>query len=142
MDNETFEWINSGNKPVFESDYSFFSAITFLTIGAVTVVLFSVYLMVCILRIKVNNGNNHIKQILYLTIIDTTVGIACICRAIFAVVCPAKQTFEICAALSIGSFLWDIGKQCKSDQTPQHAASDQFFHCLLTEVSFKISKKK
>ena len=56
MDNETFERINSGNKPVFESDYSFFSAITFLTIGAVIEVLFSVYLMECILRIKVNNG--------------------------------------------------------------------------------------
>ena len=100
MDNETSEWIDRDNKPEFESDYSFFSAITFLTIGAVTVVLFSVYLMVCILRIKVNNGNNHIKQILYLTIIDTTVGIALICRAIFAVVCPAKQTFETCAAWS------------------------------------------
>ena len=56
MDNETFERINSDNKPVFETEYSFFSAITFLTIGAVTVVLFSVYLMECILRIKVNNG--------------------------------------------------------------------------------------
>ena len=56
MANETSEWIYSDNKPMFESDYSFFSAIVFLTIGAVTVVLISVYLMVCILRIKVNNG--------------------------------------------------------------------------------------
>ena len=56
MDNETFEWIDRDNKPVFESDYSFFSAITFFTIWAVTVVLFRLYLMECILRIKVNNG--------------------------------------------------------------------------------------
>ena len=56
MDNETSERINSDNKPVFESDYSFFSAIIFFTIWAVTVVLFRLYLMECILRIKVNNG--------------------------------------------------------------------------------------
>ena len=31
-----------------------------------------------------------------------------------------------------------IGKQCRPDQPPQNAASDQVLHCLLTEVSFKI----
>ena len=30
----------------------------------------------------------------------------------------------------------------KPDRTPQYAASDQVLHCLLTEVSFKMKKKK
>ena len=40
--------------------------------------------------------------------------------------------------ISLASFLWDIGKQCKTRSDAQNAAPDQVLHCLLTEVSFKI----
>ena len=43
--------------------------------------------------------------------------------------------------ISLASFLWDIGKQRDPDQTPPNAASDQGFHCLLTECSIKIGIK-
>ena len=36
---------------------------------------------------------------------------------------------------SLASFSLDIDKQCKPDQTPQKAASDQVLHSLLTKVS-------
>ena len=42
--------------------------------------------------------------------------------------------------ISLESFLWDIGKQCKPDQTPQIAASDLDLHCLLTESLIKLWK--
>ena len=42
------------------------------------------------------------------------------------------------AHISLAAFLWDICKQCKQDQAPQDAASDQGLHCLLTECSIKI----
>ena len=37
--------------------------------------------------------------------------------------------------ISLVSFLWDRGKQCRPDQTPQNAASDQGLYCLLTEYA-------
>ena len=40
--------------------------------------------------------------------------------------------------ISLASFLWDIAKSAKPDQTRQNVASDQDLHCLLTEVPFKI----
>ena len=45
----------------------------------------------------------------------------------------------VCAVnISLASFLWDVDKQCRPDQMPQNAASDQGLHCLLTESSIKI----
>ena len=32
--------------------------------------------------------------------------------------------------MSLASHKKDIGKQCRPDQTPQNAASDQVIHCL------------
>ena len=43
--------------------------------------------------------------------------------------------------LSLASFLWDMGKQCRPDQTQKNDASDQGLHCLLTESSIRISIK-
>ena len=100
MENKTSEEIDDSIKPVFESNGSFISAVAFLAVGAFGVTLFSVYLMVCILRIKGNKSNNQIKPILHLTIIDTTVGVALVCRGIFAVFGQAKQTYETCAVWS------------------------------------------
>ena len=34
--------------------------------------------------------------------------------------------------------LWDIGKQCRPGSDAIERGSDQVFHCLLTEVSYKI----
>ena len=82
MENKTSEEIDDSIKPVFESNGSFFSALAFLAVGAFGVTLFSVYLMVCISRIKGNKNNNQIKPILHLTIIDTTVGVALVFRGI------------------------------------------------------------
>ena len=39
------------------------------------------------------------------------------------------------------TFMWGIGKQCKPDQTPQNASSDQVLHCLPPEYSIKIQIK-
>ena len=45
--------------------------------------------------------------------------------------------------ISLASFLWNIGKQCRSrDLTPPYSVSDQVLHCLLTECSIKIWWKK
>ena len=41
------------------------------------------------------------------------------------------------ALQSLASFSWDIGKECRPDQTPQNAASDQGLHSLLSECSIK-----
>ena len=100
MENNTSEEIDDSIKPVFESNGSFISALVFLPVGAFGVTLFSVYLIVCISRIKGNKSNNQIKPILHLTIIDTTFGVALICRGIFAVFSQAKQTYETCAVWS------------------------------------------
>ena len=97
MENDTSDGILDGIKPVFNSDGSFISGVTILAAVAFAVTLFSVYLMVCISRIKGNASNNQIKPILHLAIIDTTVGVALICRAIFAVFHQAKQRYETCA---------------------------------------------
>ena len=43
--------------------------------------------------------------------------------------------------ISLGSFLWDIGKQCKTRSDAAKcgvSVSDQVLHFLQTEVSFKI----
>ena len=42
--------------------------------------------------------------------------------------------FSLHIVISLASFLWDIGRQCKT----RPAASDQVLHCLETEVYFKI----
>ena len=88
------------NKPDFESDTSFSGAIAFLTIGCVFTTLFSIYLIICILRIRPRPIAGPIKQILYLTLIDSVFGILLIARTLFAVYTPAEQTYEICAAWS------------------------------------------
>ena len=49
--------------------------------------------------------------------------------------------FGILTHISLGSFIWDISKQCRtrSDATFCGEASDQVLHCLLTENTFKNS---
>ena len=66
--------------PVFERNNFATIAATLIAFG---VTLFSVYLMVCIVGMKVNTRNSYIKAILNLAVIDTTVGVALICRMIF-----------------------------------------------------------
>ena len=43
--------------------------------------------------------------------------------------------------ISLVSFLWDIGKQCKTRSDASKAMSDQVHYCLLTEGSFRIKMK-
>ena len=40
--------------------------------------------------------------------------------------------------ISLASFLWDIGKECRPRPDAQNMASDQGLHCLLTKYSIKI----
>ena len=52
---------------------------------------------------------------------------------------PTENQVNSCLAhISLASFLWDIGKQCRPRPD---AASDQDPHSLLEECSFKISIK-
>ena len=46
------------------------------------------------------------------------------------------KLFILLTHISLASFLWDIGKQCKTRSDA--AASDQILHCLLTDVPFRI----
>ena len=46
-------------------------------------------------------------------------------------------TYVTLTHISLASFLWDIGKQCKTISDVKNSASDQVLHCRLIEVSFK-----
>ena len=83
--------------PVFERNNFATIAATLIAFG---VTLFSVYLMVCIVGMKVNTRNSYIKAILNLAVIDTTVGVALICRMIFEFLWKAEQTYVNCALWS------------------------------------------
>ena len=97
MENNTSNGTDDDINSVFERDWLSYPA---TVICAVSVTLFSVYLMTCILRMKVNTSNSYIKAILNLAVIDTTVSVALICRAIFERFRKAEQTYETCAVWS------------------------------------------
>ena len=100
MENDTSDEGDGVIQPVFGSGGSYFSAMTVKAIFAAGSTLFSVYLMVCIFIMKTTTRNSYIKPILNLAIIDTSVGVALIGRAIFEVFKHAEVTYETCAIWS------------------------------------------
>ena len=56
--------------------------------------------------------------------------------------CIKTNRITALTLISLASFLWDVGKQCKTRSDATNAASDQFIYCLLKECSNTIGIKK